>query len=183
MVHYLFLIKDFIQHTEHVFNHIPVVAADVQVELQECCNKILNQFNHLPNISVSIKPTYAEIIYSTETVSKGWIWNSNESTQQVACLVQSIPVLHYTDTSSIACQTDTNCQVNDPSEIIQFNYQEPSIMLDYNPTTYSIPSYNGNGYANTLLFPTWRDQFTVELKQKLAQPNLGLLPTIFETQD
>lgn len=190
MTHFLLLVKNIIDHKDSIYNPQPICEEDVKQQLESCCQDLIKthvNISQLPNIDINIHDTYAEIIYTSETLTKGWIYNSNVISKQVAVLVQCLPVLNTPPTSnSVACQTEfedvreytVTLPVEYPNTDDNFSFESDTVELScdthYQSLLPGTPSYTG--YANTLLFPTWRDQFTIELKQKLAQPNLGLRP-------
>lgn len=188
MTQFLLLVKDVLQHSDFIYNSRLIDEQNIKQSLTVCCEDLIKTNVHiseLPNRDIIIHDNYAEIVYTTNTVSKGWIYNSNVISKQVAVLVQCIPVLDTQHNSaSVACQTETlqPCTVTLDSEcsddLCSFDSNKIELSPDSSyqsllPVTSSYtPTYTG--YANTLLFPTWRDQFTIELKQKLSEPNLGL---------
>jgi len=200
MTRFLLLVKNIIEHTDSIYNTQPIHHHMIKQNLERCCEDLLNTqttISQLPNIDINVYDTYAEIVYTTETVSKGWIYNSNIISKQVAVLVQCVPLLDTQESSvSVACQTESNgvedCTVTFPAEYpnnLPHEFLDDLSSYDSNTVEISSDTYSQSllpviasptptytGYANTLLFPTWRDQFTIELKQKLAQPNLGLRP-------
>uniref|UniRef100_A0A6C0H788 Uncharacterized protein n=1 Tax=viral metagenome TaxID=1070528 RepID=A0A6C0H788_9ZZZZ len=188
MTRFLLLVKDILQHSDFIYDSRVIDEKNIKHSLKTCCEDLIKTNVHiteLPNNDIIIHDTYAEIVYTTNTVSKGWIYNYNVISKQVAVLVQCVPVLDTQQSSpSVACQTEPleTCTVTLNSECIDdlCNFDSNKIELSYHSfyqslipvTSAHTPTYTG--YANTLLFPTWRDQFTIELKQKLSQPNLGL---------
>lgn len=199
MTQFLLLVKNFVEHTDSIYNIHPINEHDIKDALERCCKNLMENnmtISKLQNVNINVYDTYAEIVYTTETISKGWIYNSNVTTKQVAVLVQSVPVTEQTSAAhvSVACQTitpeestvlyshvplfsveDPNTNTHDYSDDL-FGQKSNPIEISSIIKSPTLTPKLYTGYANTLLFPTWRDQFAIELKQKLVQPNRGLRP-------
>jgi hypothetical protein len=154
---YLLLVKDYVSHTESIFNNTPIIQEQLKRSIDDCCKSLIQTH---PNVSVQINAydTYAEVICTSKVEAKGWIWNSTVDTKQVVYLVQAISLIDSTPhthvtLNNVACQTDFTDTIVMPliETLDTGDHCEQYNLINLNKTSF------GTGYANTLLFPTWRD--------------------------
>ena len=157
----------------------------------------------MENVKHSIHDTFCEIFLENETVQKGWIWNSTETTKQVVFILSFVPILDTKPKMTVTTetQTSTSCQTSEKSTQtnsdvssleLQYRYYSNQDRLfdhfDIQPDNYT--TYKTNYIIDPLQIckqpekepsPTpILDILAKELKSKLQLPNYGLKNTKYQ---
>lgn len=153
---YFIVLHDVIDNLEYVFNTSPFLKEEAldayhkvfRIVTKDITNKI---------VSYNILDEKCEIFVTEDIVSKGWLWNSNITKKILIFKMRLVPcyrkrILNH-DESDVEEITNENENENEKDKEKSVKY--------------------GLGYANTLLFPTWRDEFRRELENKFKQMELS----------
>ena len=187
----LILIKDIINNKESIYN------TNFSNSFHDCIQYLKNTCQ-LDNINYSIHNTFCEIFIENQTLQKGWIWNSTETTKQVIYILSFVPILDTqpkmtvtteTQTMTTSCQTVSTQTTSDLSPLeLQYRYYNNQDRLfehfDIQPDTYTYTN-NNNTCVDPLQICKRPEQksspildiLTKELKSKLQLPNYGLKTT------
>lgn len=197
----LILIKDIINNKEFIY------STESSHSFDNCISYLKNTYK-LENVNYSIHDTFCEIFLENETLQKGWIWNSTETTKQVIYILSLVPVLDTQPKLSVTTETQTTTTTTsekstqttqDVSPLeLQYRYYTnqdrlfdhfnvPSDSLD---TNFTYTNHYTNHYTIDPLQICKRPEqknnspilniLTKELKSKLQLPNYGLKNTKFD---
>jgi hypothetical protein len=187
----LILIKDIINNKESIYN------TNFSNSFHDCIQYLKNTCQ-LDNINYFIHNTFCEIFIENQTLQKGWIWNSTETTKQVIYILSFVPILDTqpkmtvnteTQTMTTSCQTVSTQTTSDLSPLeLQYRYYNNQDRLfehfDIQTDTYTYTN-NNNTCVDPLQICKRPEQksspildiLTKELKSKLQLPNYGLKTT------
>lgn len=148
-------IYDFKADKEYIYNHSPVNKNNISDVVQKIYNT-LSSFNK--NLKMDGKDDKYEIYENITVEHRGWIWKDTHETKNILYKLSIIPLISFgeqtVDKFSQTCEKDIKENV--------FENSKPKSNLNY-------------GYSNNFIFPDLRQALVDELKQKLSQPNFGLL--------
>lgn len=176
------LVKNVETNAMFIANKQPISIDDLPKAYQEAYNT-LRKTDALNYTLVQHFDT-CDIIRETEKVKVGWIYNTKEYESSVVYTLSSIDFINLEIQSSCnkgtqTLYTSTETESGNESDIESCS---ESGIESCNEDCIEVEALNdvyktftvGTGYASSVLFPSWRDNFTHELKRKLSSPNNGL---------
>lgn len=145
---YFIVLHDIIDDIQYVFNTTPV-SKEEGFDAYHKVFRIVTKNITNKTVSYNIENEECEVFVTEDVISKGWLWNSSITRKNVIYKMRLMPCYR----KRIQDDTDVENDITD------------SNAKDSNTEGFTY----GLGYANTLLFPTWRDQFKEELEKKFKQ--------------
>ena len=200
----LILIKDIINNKEFIYNSTLVHPSSSCFD--HCIEYIKNTYQ-LQNANHSTHNNFCEIFLENETLHKGWIWNSTETTKQVIYLLSTVPVLsNFTtetqtvetqtvetqtvetqtvETQTVETQTDiqshnTKCQLSQLQLQYQY-YNDQERLFDHFETSVDIYPLNPFNFHKNTIDPLQlcnnKNKYDTRSTQSTRTPVLDLLTT------
>ncbi len=140
---YFIILHDIIDNIDYVFNTSPVTKEEALDAYHKVFRIVTKNITN-KTVSYNIENEKCEVFVTEDYVSRGWLWNSNMSKKSLIYKMRLLPCYRK------RIQEDSDVEESDkPSNTKNITY--------------------GLGYANTILFPTWREQFKEELEKKFKQ--------------